>query len=177
MSGGLRLGLFENAMGDYYGIIWEGDVFVPSGWPQGKWNWVQTGTPNISAVENSGNAVVYSTNGLTGLDTRYPTVPYPPAPHPGAAFGYPTGAASNPSNTYGDSPSIPVKPYKQCSYAASFTTYLMFLPDGSDSRYVPLKVMAWDLSFSASKDSTDSWNIQSQSVNAGQSQATTDHPQ
>lgn len=175
-SGDLRLGLFENAPGDYDGIVWEGEVFVPAGWPQGKWNWVQTGTPNISVIENSGNPLVYSTNGQTGLDTRYPVAPAPPASHPGAAQGYSTGIPINPATTSGDSPSIILSDFKQCSYAANLTTYLMFLPDGTESRYVPLKSMNWNLSFTASKDASNSWSIQSQSVNAEQPQSTTNHP-
>jgi hypothetical protein len=177
MAGRLRLGLYANAQGDYFGIVWKSEVFVPEGWPEGKWNWVQLGTPDISAIDTAENHLVWSTNGQTGLDTNYPTTPHTPAPHPGAAFGYPTGVGSYPGNSYGDSPSIPLNPYRQCSYVANFTTYLMFLPDGVDSRYVPLRSMSWGVNFSASKDASNSWTIDSQSVNAQPSQPTTEHPQ
>jgi hypothetical protein len=160
-----------------HGIQWEGDVFVPAGWPQGKWQWVQTGTPNITVTDNSGNALVYSTNGQTGLDTKYPAAPLPAGSHPGNAGGYPTGVPSDGSNTHGDSPSLVLTDLRDCSFAASFTTWLMFLPDGAESRYVPLKSMTWDMNATAAKDLVSGeWSILSSGQNASLPETTTNHP-
>jgi hypothetical protein len=174
-----RVGLVEKqyVIDDiYFGIQWEGDVTVPAGWPQGKWQWVQTGTPNISVTRNNGDPLVFSTNGQTGLDTRYPTAPLPKGSHPGTAGGYPTGVYDR-SDMFGDSPSLPLTDYRDCSYAASFTTYMMFLPDGTESRYVPLKSMAWNMHVTAAKDTqSGEWSISSSGQDAQLPETTTTHP-
>lgn len=180
--GNERIGLYEqypytHEDDIYYGINCFGSVILPSEGDEGHWNWVQTVTPNVTLVDKQNITMVLTDNGQFGVDGRYPAAPLPTGDHPGNAGSHVTGAPSSPSNQFGDSPSVGLTDFKSFTFAAELTTYLMFLPDGEESRYVPLKSMNWDLDFSASLNlNTLQWNIDSSNANAEEPHEEQEHP-
>jgi hypothetical protein len=168
-----RIGLFADADSSA-GITYVGNVTVPSGFSEGKWNWVQLVTPQRNFEEPSGQKKKWSQNVSQVLDTDYPYEPAPYTQHPGNAGAYNT----NSSHTDSDSPSSPLAGYVKASTTnESFVMYLMFLPSGEQTRYVPLKKVNWSWSIAVTKAGA-TWSIDAGSANQSASAAaeTDEHP-
>ncbi len=132
------LGLYA-AGGTTFGIEFTGKVSVPATRPAGEWNWVQLITPNRNKVETDGRLIHHTLNGQSVLDSTYPYEPGPVGSHPGSATGYLTGG----QRTNSDTPDSSLIGYKSFTVSDSYTMYLMFLPNGAASRYVPLLSVSW----------------------------------
>ena len=134
-------------------INFTGLVKVPEGFKEGKWNWVQLITPQRFFTEDGINKK-FSLNGIKVLDTKYPYEPY------NGLFAlnnyYSTG---NQDQIAGDAPDTILKSNinKASVENESFTMYIMFCPDGDNSKYVPLKSVSWGYSISALKEDSV-WN-------------------
>lgn len=175
-----RIGLFADADSSA-GITYTGNVTVPAGFPEGKWNWIQLATPQMTWEAKTGigpNAGVqkkkWSQNGIQGLDTDYPYEPSPYTQHPGNAGAYDT----NSSHTDSDTPSVPLNPFvKAAVNNQTFVMYLMFLPPGEQSRYVPTRKVDWSFSISATKTGFN-WaaDVNSPAQSASASAEVSDHP-
>lgn len=116
-----------------------------------------------------------SANGKEGLDTTYP---YEPAPYDSYPGGYPLGATNH---TEGDKPQVPFGHLGGTAIDISnesFRLWIMFLPPGEESRYVPTKMLSWNYSVSAALNGTTGlWAVvgtPSQSVTPAT--ITYDHP-
>ena len=120
-----------------YGIAFPTQVNTPAPFSPGIWNFVQLIQATISTtpagqLPNAGQGVI-------GLDTRYPLYPI-------SNSSFPTGVpANNLLDGTGDSPGIPSLQDHVTMYHVSenFSTYVMFLPSGSDTQWVPLWNMGW----------------------------------
>jgi hypothetical protein len=161
------------ANGTSYGIDYSGTVTMPTGWPQGKWNWVQIVTPSRALTKDDGSEKVYSLNGEQVLDTTFPYAPLPLGSHPGNAGSYQT----NTTNQAHDMPDNGLAGSKLVSInAEAFQTYVMFLPPGAASRYVPLRKLAWEWSGAASK-LDEVWSLVNADQSSGTSVETSHHPE
>ena len=158
-SSATKIGLF----GVPAGITFTGSVQVPAGFGPGQWNWVQITWPSRTQTRNDGVLERWIMNGKKYLDTTYPYEPSPYTSHPGSAGAYTTGAATQ---TNSDTPSTPLlSSYKRLSTDDEhFTTYLMFLPEGPNSRYVPLAAMIWRYSVIATRSATAGWSVDAHSA-------------
>jgi hypothetical protein len=142
------------------GFKFSGSVEIPPGFGQGTWAFLQVvnSGDSISATRPYGN-FHQADNGKPYLDLHFP-VPenYDATGNPIYSFN-PTGPTTY---SFTDSPSDVVSlphnvwtsawwhPLWQTSVNIlgelrndSYTTYVMFLPPGTNSRWVPLKVVQW----------------------------------
>ncbi len=137
------------------GLTFNGTVSVPAGWPEGEWHYVQLVTSNRQFQTFSGNnpsAPWY--HGLTVLDNSYPYFPGPHGTHPETNVGHFTTGTTDQQG--GDSPATGgLGPVVQSVIVAdAFSTFLMFKPDGQDSRYVPILRLDWNWNASAENTGT-----------------------
>ena len=140
-SGALRL-LAGPRPGQLGGINWTARSFTPQtpvAFGTGTVELVQTVTPNMSYVNFTGVGVPGSTHydplhGQTGLDT---ICPYP-------APAYAEGSILLPPYSTNDTPSLPLSDtMASATMTHSFTDHLLYLPPGSDVRWVPLGTFTW----------------------------------
>lgn len=124
------------------GIDFIGSVTTPAGWPQGKWNWVQTIVSSRKFTSASNGANFHSGNGTTTkLDKSYP---YDPTPYSGNSVVAGSCAADGSSNgNTNDTPSAPIIGLSRIEITESFETYIMFKSAEADSCYVPLLKANW----------------------------------
>ena len=161
------------ANGTSFGIDYTATVTMPNGWPQGKWNWVQLVSPSRALTKDDGSEKVYSLNGQPVLDTTFPYAPLPLGDHPGNAGSYQT----NTTNLAHDMPDNGLAGSRLVSInAEAFQTYVMFLPPGDASRYVPLRKLAWQWSGSAAK-LDGIWSLVTADQSVGTSSETSSHPE
>jgi len=153
--GWLTMGLFDaapipvpgtNNTASWWGVRYAANPLTPSLYIQGNaiggWHWVQTIVPSRFRSRYT----VYqnlSTNGMLGLDTRYPTFPWPYwGPYP----------ANGELVIDGDAPSVPLEypPYTYWEVRDErFKTYPMYIPPakpGFGRQWVALKEMSWNWS-------------------------------
>lgn len=159
--------------GDSNGMSYTGNVSLPSDYTGdtngGGWNWVQTVRSTIYIRFTSGRNGVGTLNNQTVLDTDYPYAPYPLPTH------YPLMS----SNTDGDHPDTPLdNDMSRVFRFDDFQTYLMFLPPGGNSRYVPLQSANWYWYESLKKinSKTNKWSFTSKDADAYTPQDTPVHP-
>ena len=165
-----------NAAGDHIGlyptvaspsgITFTGNVNMPAdllqAQGQGAWNWVQVGAWERERVlASNGQKQKLDGNGIWYLDFTYPYEPAPYTSHPGNAGSYVTGTP----HTDMDEPETPLEPYitKKSVNAEPSCMYLMFLPPGEDSRYVPLRAVSWIWSIAVTRIGTV-WTVDTGSV-------------
>lgn len=123
------------------GIEWVGAVSTPTDFTGGRFNFVQLAKSNYRKVGTDGEVHHGYLDGILRLDTTYPYEPRPYTSHPGTAGSY---LASGVGHSESDSPSMPLGADEQTyNVRLDFKTYLMFLPPGEDSRYVPLRMFTW----------------------------------
>jgi hypothetical protein len=115
-------------------------VRVPEGWQEGKWNWVQLITVGRSRTYSDGKVSTHNQNGNKILDSNYPYDPTPYGAHPGNAGAHSTGETLG---IHQDNPRVPLGSATSAVVAEAFEAYVMFLPDGQESRYVPLRILNW----------------------------------
>jgi hypothetical protein len=138
------------------GTIWEhAFVTTPAAYLSlgtGSWGFVQEWTLNRTTTWK-GDAYHDLNNGLTGLDNGY--FPYQPPGIAGwrAADGTQTLGADSPGNGY-----------DQFTTATagndSFDTYMIYLPPGGGSTYVPIYTWHWTWVGSASRlDASSPWTV------------------
>ena len=140
---------------DEVGIIYSSRVTTPPDFTilgTGGWNFVQLITPNRHWVLN-GTPQQMAKNGYLCLDSRYPYDPGPFGQHPGQAGFYPANgspgrAADGPSSGL----AISSGDLDRVDVADGFGTWLMYLPPGGDSRYVPLRKFGWYWHGAANRD-------------------------
>jgi hypothetical protein len=160
---GKEIGLYP--VGDLTnGMEFIGMVDTPQGFANGKWNWVQLVKFDIQKTIRpvQKELQVQSKNfGKWVLDTTYPYKPRPDIPKGGK--GVPGSYASDGGyHMNGDTPGVPLRwPTDDLSINSVFTgkTYLMFLPPGPNSRYVPLIFIdSWSWKFQVSKGA-NGWTL------------------
>ena len=151
------------------GIDFIGRVDVPAGWPQGEWSFVQLCTANRTRTALDNSPITHSLNGVEVLDTSYP---YGLSDHETGIYPTGTGQIS------GDSPEAPLVGFATVNANDTLVIYQMFLPSGSQSRYVPLKKLTWGWHGAAVRDEDNTWSIPPDSTGsyADESTSTTDHP-
>ena len=170
-------GFFSKAVGgDKYGIDYTGSVTTPSGWPAGKWNWVQLVKSHREFHNTTGTHTGMGDGTTSKLDTFYPYKPEPYSGNPLVAGSYPADASEHIDH---DLPSEPLFGRVSIEVHETFETYLMFLPPGSGSRYVPLQQVGWV--WGGIVSSADGWQAvtaqdQAAPVNPGGVEYS-DHPQ
>lgn len=160
---GIKLGGLPSPTGTTYpndmGITYSAQVTTPSDFMSamnaiGGWNFVQLVKPGRHHVLHS-VAQGMAKNDLLCVDNTYPYEPAPYASHPGGAGQY---SANGTVNTAADAPSngLPADPWDGdgVNYFDSFGTWLMYLPPGNDSRYVPLGKIWWYWHGTADYDSS-----------------------
>jgi len=168
---GTRVGLFPNVNSPDDGITFTGTVTMPIEFTGlGEWRWIQILTPSRSFTDVDGNNWNIAYQGVKVLDG---TLPYAPKVlNPTIDVPYYTiysGASSGPFTT-SDSPSQPFRGYIHNQPLTSLwfksvriiderlSMYLMFKPTGNQSRFVPLKIMNWGWSISATKQGSN-WTL------------------
>ncbi|MFY9232826.1 MAG: hypothetical protein WAO58_00005 [Fimbriimonadaceae bacterium] len=113
----------------------------------GTWNYTQMLIPNLWADLAAGGRDEDAGNGLWGLDHSFP---YP-------VIGGPHLAGPTPNwKLFVDSPAIGTSdtdgnPYIRLHYEAQFRLYMMYLPPGTNSRFVPLRRIDWHVLGEAEK--------------------------
>ena len=113
-----------------------------------RFNWVQTLNSQSLLTMLNGSRRFLSTNGQTALDTDYPYLPFPinqGTPQQAGCYG--TFTQSNP--IFSDTPSESLNLTTMLSRATTdqFSTYVMFMPPGNTSRYVPLTRQDWTYNY------------------------------
>lgn len=101
---------------------------------KGTWAYVQTVKPEWSYVRTDGTSYVSDENGKWWLDGSFP---YP-------IVGGPFWADPQQSWQFGDSPgagSLSIASW--LSYKADFSLFVMYLPPGQESKWVPLRRTGW----------------------------------
>ena len=144
--------ILTDPFGSSHGISFTGKVTVPAGWPKGKWRWVQLLTPMDTKVDTEGNTKTFSLNGTKCLDTTYPY-----KPTGGLIDWYET----NIEKTDTDTPQQGLLGFKSVDIKESFQMFIMFLPDGKESRYVPTKSVIWSWGGLAKLSDGGEWSLTS----------------
>ena len=129
------------------GMDWEAKVeIMAQGWPAGMWNFTQvivhdTGT---EINENGQKTLVHYPKGAPTeaspvLDLEYPYRGFTYNTGKNLDFG---GVLAEFVNS-GDSPNTSLGGLRDLQKRTEFKVYLMFRPPGTNSQYVPTKVMSW----------------------------------
>ncbi len=167
-TGGVFIDPLSNSPGNYRlaarnmpnvsvrGSNWQGTVTIPSLFSSsgnGAWRYLQIITPGRKKTLFNGDPDNCTENGNTGLDTSYP---YPADSNPADSLYDPFTVASAGGSTNdawldddslhqtGDSPrTILTDTIYSANIDESFQVYMMYLPPGSDSQWVPLHKFAW----------------------------------
>ncbi|PTY00550.1 hypothetical protein DB346_15760 [Verrucomicrobia bacterium LW23] len=177
------------------GMDIHGKVQMPDGEDFGEWNWVQLVTTSRQydyfpvPPATVGKQTKAVKTGLTGLDGTYPFEPSPYASYPGGAGSWLTSTTmrrilDSPKNGFNPPQNSPFgTAYSRVAITnESFVTYMMFLPPGHDSRYVPLLKMGWSFKIEVARPSeTDPWAVvgipeQMESPGDGDIVETSEHP-
>ncbi len=184
------LSLWAGGVSSGSGFDLVGTVTTPSLFPgAGGWNVVQITHPGRWRTLDDVNGVAqpekpWSLNGQTGLDKQFP---YDPAPtvDTSASQQAPGHWLDGAFVDTGDSPGFIVdNAYKHYRVSEKFDTYAMYLPPGSDVRWVPLKKTTWSWSADVTRPGA-SWslwkdspgNMTAGTVTAPALSRQTDHPQ
>ena len=155
------------------GIDFDGKATLPPGWPPGKWNWIQLVTMFRVFSSPSGSTVANPKNGQLVLDTTYPYSPRPIGSHPADEVG---ATQTGSSHLSGDSPFVELLPiFSSVTINHHFQMYLMFKPDGVESRYVPLSRLDWIWLATASNNG-GVWTVPATDPVIGQPTETSSHP-
>lgn len=121
------------------GMLFSNNVIAPSGY-SGNINleWVQIITNLLRRVQtNDEPAIWYHETATNVLDTLYP---------------YPFNQPALPYPCTSDTPhSDQIAYYQAISYSDSFDMWLMFKPDGVNSKWVPLRKVSWHWDGAGSK--------------------------
>ena len=124
------------------GIVFTGSVTMPTGWPQGKWNWVQMITSSRKFTNAANGSHTHTGDGNTKkLDKWYPYYPRPFTGLPSLAGSWAADETSH--SEASDSPTEPLFGRTRIEINDTFETYLMFKSSEINSRYVPLKMANW----------------------------------
>jgi hypothetical protein len=137
-----RMGLYPGA-GMTQGLELTAKVEVPNGFDEGKWNYVQRGKTCRKQTKNDDTVEYWGYYDKWGLDVRWPAYPAPPAEN------WDTGATTH---DFVDTPTtaLPATGYKRKDIGKEeYYSYVMFLPPGAETRYVPLKRVYWWFKISA----------------------------
>ena len=164
--------ILSDPFGSSHGISFTGKVTVPEGWPEGKWNWVQVVTTKRTKVDTEGNTKTFSLNGqpLNGQQLVDTTYPYKPI------GGLTTWYDTSTEHTVYDTPQSGLTGYVSVDVSDSFEMFIMFLPDGKDSRYVPTKSVTWSWGGLA-KLSDGAWSLTSPIQSLGKETDNAKHPE
>jgi hypothetical protein len=122
-----------------YGIIYTTQVNTPALFSSGIWMMVQLVTPNTWTTPLGQSEQPAPGNGVQGLDTRYP---FYPSSNPPYITGVP---ANNLMAQPYDGPGVVNLQNTIIRYRVSdnFATFVMFLPPGSDTQWVPVWWIGW----------------------------------
>ena len=127
-----------------WGIIFTTQVQTPAlfaSQSSGLWNMVQCVSPNFWTTVYQSWEVPDPANGSSGLDTRYPFYP-----GSGSSPSFPSGIAANNliAQPY-DAPGIGSLSNNIGRYRLQegFKDYVMYLPPGSDTQWVPVWLIDW----------------------------------
>lgn len=136
-----------------FGSTWHTSVTIPtpvSG--SGQFGYAQIITPGEYLTPYGGTEQSLPTTGQTGLDTQFTYL--------GSTF-----AADGSPYDEGDSPGIPLNfpggdpdAFQYVRLTDVFKTYLMFLPSGANSQWVPLAESDWHLNMGAGRPLTGHWS-------------------
>ncbi len=130
------------------GSTWVTSVSMPSTpafGGTGTYGYAQVIVPGETVTDINGVSHSGQHNGLEGLDGAFP-------------YYSDTYSADGRQYNNGDSPALPVSDAEMSEQLTdTFHTYLMFMPPGPDSRWVPLAVSLWLTNFNASLPSTGHW--------------------
>ncbi len=147
------------------GIVWKCQILTPAAFTQqgpGGWNFIQLISMDRHHVYH-GTDQGLRKNGHQCLDNFYPYAPLPNGVHPGyagmwSADGIDHRGADDPFNSvfYGSGEVDSV------NMEDGFRTWLMYLPPGDDSRYVPIRKIAWYWHGAATRTAPGVWNMTSQ---------------
>ena len=126
-----------------FGIWWRCKLKTPDRYVQaygsyGGWNYTQRiETWNAQASDGSFTYSMPAINGHNGLDGSYPYLNRgTPSPTPWAADGVTF-------HYFEDRPGSSIDWLTSCSLSNSFSTYMMYLPPGSGSQFVPIHKLEW----------------------------------
>jgi hypothetical protein len=154
------------------GIDFTAEVKVPYGFEEGRWNYVQLVEPGRQRTLADGRVEYDNFEGQWVLDTTYPYEPRPYAPTPGYPGSWPTST----THTEGDSPRFLLDPTSQNARADDyFQMFVMFLPPGDETRYVPLAKVDWHWGGQVTNASSG-WRLTGANQRASSASATSDHP-
>ncbi len=159
-AGEIKLGAFGVA-----GITFEASVnsTASSFGSEGLWQLVQIVNSKFYAIQNDGTRLEVRGYGNDMLDTFYP---YPLNSPTGRTNRTPTGRTNNAE----DSPRALYKSlYKEFGINDQFTTYLMFLPPGTNTKWVPIRRLNWNWQWKANRvsdDSTVDWSLSEKNASA-----------
>jgi len=166
------VGLFTNGA-QTNGMELTGKVKVPPLFAEGRWQFVQLVMQTDVVINENGNYMQSSVTPVapvvdTDKDKTYPFAPPPPEV-------WVTGDASQ---TKGDSPQAKLIAKLQIRRSTSFYTYIMFKPNGSASKWVPLKLLSWDFKHCAQRTGFDNdWRISDIGKNKQPAIETFHHPE
>ena len=117
------------------GCIWGGRVTTPAAFTSagpGEWNFTQTVTPHC-VIQSPGTTHNWSYNGQSGLDARFPAFP---------TSGF--YAADGALQVAGDTPDQGFRvPFTHVEAHDTLVTYMLLLPPGDGSAFVPLRRLSW----------------------------------
>ena len=150
--GGIVLYLGPTTNTTYLGVQWETGLTNPalfSNETGGGWNVVQIiHVPTDNRTTTAGAVEKAPIQGLTGLDKLYPYMPTD------------TAMWSNDYSLhkFGDTPGQQVDDnHIQYNITQTFDTYIMYLPPGSDSQWVPFQLSNWGWSATPVNRPSTSW--------------------
>jgi hypothetical protein len=153
------------------GIVFQAKVDSVAGdfQEEGKWNFVQLIENKQKAVKTNQTFQFGNHYGEWVLDTTYP---------------YTVGNSTGLVRETSDSPMTNLEGwgsiYQRMTCEDHFKMYIMFEPPGTNSKWVPLKVLEWNWQWAATKN-INTWSLDSGAsanvINGGVGVATFSHPE
>lgn len=150
------------------GIAFEGEVKVPQGFDEGKWNFTQIVTEEKRAYKLEKFIFWKAKEGKNLLDQEFPY----------GGNHYDTGK----EDTTNDTPGVIGMGGLMVEYrlVESFSTFILFKPKGNNSSYVPLRKIDWGWNGIAKKNNQGKWSLEKGSPSKNKkifSDETPEHPQ
>jgi hypothetical protein len=166
-SNGTAVGLFNHSQLDERGAEFVATVKEVPGFEEGGWNFVQLVKITNAIYSKDGECKQYFPDDIWLLDVAYPYEPTIPP------YYFP--ATKDIPGMMKDSPSIGLGGLDETRTHYEFRTYVMFIPAGTQSKWVPLFYIPWHCNWCATRLSPG-WSLVLHGQNLGGVVPTDQHP-
>ncbi len=138
-------------------MLFRSNVLAPEGFAAGRWNFLQLWNQNRSIIDDIDGPLIAPNNALWGIDNEqlYPAYVVNDGYTVWAGTSWP---AAGTMHATVDTPSQGLGHLSYASINDQFIMYVMFMPPGGNSKWVPLRSLYWAFAVNATKN-VGAWQL------------------